>query len=346
MNQKICTKCKKNLDINLFAKDSTKKDSRKSICKKCSKEERANKKRKREETKIETTNTPNLETTNTPNLETTNKTNLDNPTKENIIEEKNIINLQDVPLVTTEFDISKHWEKDKHYAAVVLAPRRSGKTTLLINYLYPYLESIGYDAILIFNKTRANEIYKSLKKKIDPNFIFENYDDRVINSLKYLQKETNNAFNFALIFDDTIGNFTYSETFSELFTIGRNFNFSIIYITQTIQFYMTTIRENTDFLFLFGFHTKERCDRAYDTLIRGQITIPVKYKKSIRLEQDYFWEFIKKNCEDYRKIVFDYLPKPISQSDNLYYLPKDISFGKKEEKEKTKEKEKEIVEKK
>jgi len=329
-----CKKCKKMKKESEFSKDKYASGGIKKRCKECLNEEKRNKKRKIEQISTTTQNEKENENKNLNNL------NNEKITEENKIEEpnkneKNIINPNDVQIISKELDLSKIWEKGKHYSCVLLAARRSGKTTLLVEYLYPYFESMDYDMVIFFNKTNSNDIYKGLKHKIDPNFIFEEYDERVISTLKFLQKETNNAFNIAIIFDDTIGWFTNTGEFIDLFCIGRNFNFTIIFCTQTVQFFYTTLRENTDFLLLFGFHTKDRCDNTYDHLIRGRLDIPVKYKASIRSEEDYFWYFMKLNCANYRKLLFDFTRPQIEDfNDKIFYIEKDVKISNKKEKEK------------
>lgn len=195
------------------------------------------------------------------------------------------------------------WRSDKNYAASFVAPRESGKSTL-IGHLYPYFKSI-FDKIIFFTKSYQADIYEFLDKK-DKNFVITHWDLRVLKYLEYLQRKTDNAFRFLIIFDDMLnkGGMRNSETILDMFTRGRNMNCSIIISMQSCSYLHPDSRKNLDFAFLLGVRTKEDSDSMYERLMEG--IMPVDPDLSLRKQKNLFFEWMKEVTKDYWCLFVNY----------------------------------------
>jgi len=366
MSEKKCIKCGETKPLNAFPKDKSSKDGYRNVCKECRKKNTKSskeKKRKRSSEEKEptaeqpvvagTTETTSTEPAPTPNVPS--EKSLEPPIKKQLTEESKDQQIEDaitnVEIIKQELTVEKLlqlWDKKQNYSMTLLAPRRMGKTEFIKNVLMPMLATyLEYDRILFFSETRAADVYEFLKssqmqKKVR---VFKGYNKKVIHSIINLNNQTENAFKFCLLFDDSLGRFMFTEDFMKLFCIGRNNNFSIIISIQTAEFYYTTLRDNTDFLILLGFHTQDRSDNTYDHMVRGTIRVPPEHRNSIKKERDYFWEFLLSNCSDescpYRKIFIDFTHKdPRRTNKNVYFIPPSMHVDKKiKQKKETKESE-------
>jgi hypothetical protein len=207
--------------------------------------------------------------------------------------------LDEIPLL----NFPDAWRADKNYAAAFVAPRESGKSTM-IKHLYPYFRS-SFDKIIFFTKSYQADIYDFLDKK-DKNFIITHWDLRVLKYLEYLQRKTDNAFRFLIIFDDMLnkGGMRNSETILDMFTRGRNMNCSIIISMQSCSYLHPDSRKNLDFAFLLGVRTKEDSDSMYERLMEG--IMPVDPDLSLRKQKNLFFEWMKEVTKDYWCLFVNY----------------------------------------
>lgn len=207
--------------------------------------------------------------------------------------------LDEVPLL----NFKEMWKSDKNYAAAFIAPRESGKTTM-IKYLYPYWRSI-FDRVIFFTKSKQAEIYDFLPDE-DKNFIITHWDLKVLKYIEYLQVKTENAFRFLIIFDDLLnkGGMRNSEQILDMFTRGRNMNCSIIISMQSCSYLHPDSRKNLDFVFFLGVRTKEDSDVVYERLMEG--IAPIDLQLPLRKQKILFFEWMKEMTDDYWCLFISY----------------------------------------
>jgi len=207
--------------------------------------------------------------------------------------------IEQIPLL----NFKEMWKSDKNYAAAFIAPRESGKTTM-IKYLYPYWRSI-FDKIIFFTKSRQAGIYDFLNKE-DKHFVITHWDLKIIKSLEYLQVKTDNAFRFLIIFDDLLnkGGMRNSEAILDMFTRGRNMNCSIIISMQSCSYLHPDSRKNLDFVFFLGVRTKEDSDVIYERLMEG--IAPIDMQLPLRKQKILFFDWMKEVTDDYWCMFISY----------------------------------------
>lgn len=206
----------------------------------------------------------------------------------------------DIPLC----NFPELWERDNNYSCCFVAPRRSGKTTM-IKYLFPYWRSI-FDKVIFCTKSRQADIYDFLPKE-DQDFVITYWDDRFMNYLEYLQRKTDNAFRFLIIFDDLLDKhgMRNSKAMNDMFTRGRNMKCSIIVSTQSVSYLNPDVRKNIDILMLMGVHNQEDSDVIYERLCAG--IVPMEKGLPVSIRKDLFFEWIQEKTEDFWTLIISFM---------------------------------------
>lgn len=313
-----CYSCQKIKPFFEFYKDHSTRRGYKNYCKACLKEEREIRKKRNDikpkgdylvssENKGFTYDEPkdNKRKLDSTNFASGDNVNTKNGRPEGSLTEAPIMSLlshqtiEQIPLL----NFKEMWRHDKNYAAAFIAPRESGKTTM-IKYLYPYWRSI-FDKIIFFTKSRQAGIYDFLNKE-DKNFVITHWDLKIIKSLEYLQVKTENAFRFLIIFDDLLnkGGMRNSEAILDMFTRGRNMNCSIIISMQSCSYLHPDSRKNLDFVFFLGVRTKEDSDVIYERLMEG--IAPIDMQLPLRKQKILFFDWMRDVTDDYWCLFISY----------------------------------------
>ncbi len=169
-----------------------------------------------------------------------------------------------IPIPTIRvFDPKKEFDAIKAFSMLTVAKRRAGKS-LLIKDLFRHIKN-NYSECYVFSLTAhlqpdlfdyipQGNIIKGLDTvKLDE--IWNRQQEYVLQELKRgIKKEKMN--HILLIFDDVIadGNIRTSQTFSNLFIMGRHINFAVCVLSQYLggKYGINAVcRKNLDFLFTF-----------------------------------------------------------------------------------------------
>jgi hypothetical protein len=170
-----------------------------------------------------------------------------------------------------------------------------------------------FDYIVLFSSTaHLSKDFECLPKKS----IQEDFSTTKINKILEYQKkskDTNNPKQCLIILDDTIGtkiDISFKTNLDLLFSRGRHYNVSIIFISQYIKNYIsTTIRNNIDYL-LFSVNNYNVIKIIYDLVV---------YDGSIKE----FIKFVNEKTKNYTFLIYNNL----NYSDNNFYTitaPKEI----------------------
>lgn len=222
-----------------------------------------------------------------------------------------------------QFDFNEKFTKGKHYSAVLVASRNSGKTTLIKSF-FPFLRG-QYDRIIVFSNSLQAEIYEDFFSKEEEKFIFDKYDPLILKELEKLQKHTRNAFHFCIIFDDCVSmKQKHSDSITQLYTRGRNMNMTIIFSTQSPMFVDSDSRGNIDFLFILKIRTPSMKDKVITHFLMHTVPIPKEYydngkppKKTVM--EMYYQRWLKENTKDHNVVILDYL-----NDDQIYHYKANV----------------------
>ena len=85
---------------------------------------------------------------------------------------------------------------------------------------------------------------------------YKEFDNQIIenmkNTAKEFKKENGYFFPMLLVLDDCLSNnMKYNDKLDNLFSTARHYNISIIMITQYVAYASSTIRNNSDYIFVF-----------------------------------------------------------------------------------------------
>ena len=200
------------------------------------------------------------------------------------------------------------------FSMVVVSKRNSGKSYLTKHLLNMFMiENKLFDYIVLFSSTaHLTKDFECLPKKA----IQDDFSTTKINKILEHQKkskDSNNPKQCLIILDDTIGqklDISFKTNLDLLFSRGRHYNISIIFISQYIKNYIsTTIRNNIDYL-LFSVNNYNVIKIIYDLVV---------YDGSIKD----FIKFVNEKTKNYTFLIYNNL----NYSDNNFYTiqaPKDM----------------------
>jgi len=192
------------------------------------------------------------------------------------------------------------------FSMIVVSKRNSGKSYLTKHLLKMFMvDNKLFDYIVLFSSTaNLTKDFDCLPQKA----IQENFSSEKVNKIIEHQKkskESSNPKQCCIILDDTIGSKIDAEfktNLDLLFSRGRHYNISIIFLSQYIKNYIsTTIRNNIDYL-LFSINNYNVIKIIYDLVV---------YDGSIKD----FIKFVNEKTKDYTFLIYNNL----NYSTNNFY---------------------------
>lgn len=200
------------------------------------------------------------------------------------------------------------------FSMIVVSKRNSGKSYLCKHLLKTFMHDTKlFDYIVLFSTTaNLTKDFECLPKKaVQEEFSTLKLNKILDHQKKY--KDSNNPKQCLIILDDTIGcklDSDFKQNLDLLFSRGRHYNISIMFISQYIKNYIsTTIRNNIDYL-LFSVNNYNVIKIIYDLVV---------YDGTIKD----FIRFVNANTKDYNFLIYNNL----NYSDNNFYqikAPDDI----------------------
>ena len=131
---------------------------------------------------------------------------------------------------------------------------RSGKSTALGYILHKYFTK--YIGVLMTHSPQA-DIYKDMDIIQAPN-----YYPAVIRDMAYINKKTENKYDFLAILDDVVTGIKHDKEVLKMLTIYRNSNCSTIMCIQALTLMNSAGRTNVNFVVLFKFNSDAEIERA------------------------------------------------------------------------------------
>jgi hypothetical protein len=149
-----------------------------------------------------------------------------------------------------EFNPEEFFHRDKPFCSIISAARNSGKSNLLKHlYLDYFCPKNMFDVVILFSQTLCNDFYASF---LNTKLIYTKYKPEALKELIQKAKHYEShgkKLRCLVILDDCISTRDkYDSTITSVFTQGRHYNTSLIYITQKLGFCATTWFNNCNLL--------------------------------------------------------------------------------------------------
>lgn len=184
------------------------------------------------------------------------------------------------------------------FSILMIGSTRAGKSTMLSHILkYYFKDHIG---VLMTNSPQA-DVYKEMKIPQSPQFL-----PRIIKDLAYINKETNNKFNFLICLDDIVTKAKFHPEILKLLAIYRNSNCSAIINVQALTLMNAAGRTNCNVVLLFKQNTDAEIDRCVKTFLSSY------FPQGMRMADKIRW--FRENTEDHHFIVVDTLNNHVFRS--------------------------------
>ena len=197
---------------------------------------------------------------------------------------------------------------DPPFTALIIAPRKSGKTTLLSNlmerllvdYRGPKGQRDYFEHIVLVSPTALiDNSAEGLRKKCDK--IYDKYSDAIIDDLIATSTELERQYPILLILDDILGILPRHSTLSHFCTRNRHFNISVIITSQHFRAINNVIREKVCALLVFKISNEMEMkalsqelihfDQAYDLAVTKGEPYSFLYVKVEGGNMSYFQKF-------------------------------------------------------
>lgn len=160
--------------------------------------------------------------------------------------------MADAPIPTEPFKLDIPGEGG---CSILLAgSTRSGKSTALGWILHKYFKK--HIGVLMTHSPQAN-VYRDMDIIQAPN-----YYPAVIRDMAYINKKTNNRYDFLSVLDDVVTGIKHDKEILKMLTIYRNSNCSTIMCIQALTLMNSAGRTNCNFVVLFKFNSDEQVEKA------------------------------------------------------------------------------------
>lgn len=192
----------------------------------------------------------------------------------------------------------------KPFVLGIIAPRGSGKTTVLVRLmLTPESEGgfmFAFKEIYLFSPNiLVDDKLAYLASLLDPNRVFLKFDVNVINKI-IDSSQFDNSIHKIIVLDDCISENSFMDQspdgiLNKIATTCRNRNISVIVVLQKFKGAPKTFRENVDSLILFNGFSQTTLSDMYCA------EIPFPYFKKSEFIKDY----VMNTGEPYSFLVFN-----------------------------------------
>jgi len=163
---------------------------------------------------------------------------------------------------------------------LMIGSTRSGKSTAMLHIWEKFFKK--HITMLMTHSTQA-EIYKPLAKAavISPDFYRE-----LITEPMTINRETENEYEFCLIFDDLAMTGKNDTEMTKLLTIGRNSNMSAIICGQRLQMLNPSGRANCNYVCLFRLNTDLAIKDVVETYLRSYFPVGTTVQEMCRIYKE------------------------------------------------------------
>jgi hypothetical protein len=144
----------------------------------------------------------------------------------------------------------------------LIGSTRSGKSTAMVYLWEKYFKK---HITFLMTLSKQADIYKPLQKVL----ISCGYKKELISEPMKLNRETNNKYDFCLIFDDLATDGKNADEMTKLLTIGRNSAMSAILCGQKMTMLNATGRSNCNYILCFKQNTDSAVKDTVETYLRS-----------------------------------------------------------------------------
>jgi hypothetical protein len=170
--------------------------------------------------------------------------------------------------------------ENKAMSFCCIGSTRSGKTYAL-NYIWNKI--FKKHITVLMTLSGHADIYKGYKNTA---VISDGFHKELIEEPMKINKDTNNNYNFCLIFDDLAMEGKISNSMTKLLTIGRNSGMSAIISGQKMTMLSSTGRTNINFVLCFKQNTETAIEDTIKTFLRSYFPRGMKMSEMISMYKD------------------------------------------------------------
>lgn len=184
-----------------------------------------------------------------------------------------------------------------HFFVSVVAPRKSGKTCLVMNMLKYYKKTFKH-IIFVSPTIYIQDLYSQMFDLRETDQMFDKWDEEIVRQLiKHQKNKIENKEkpkNVLLILDDVVGLIPKNSLLNTLSTRHRHYKISVMIINQLYKSIPPVARNNLSGLILFKIHNKGELEK-------------IKEEQTTNIPEYKWMEFYEEATEQpYGFLVIDY----------------------------------------
>lgn len=198
--------------------------------------------------------------------------------------------------------------RNSFFSVICFASRKSGKSEL-IKYIYQKCDfGSEYDFVIVMSESM--ETLDFFSEVVHGNLFFNKFDNQYIDNIiaqsEKLESEGTKK-KFLVIFDDVIGNDVKSSlAVQKLYAIGRHYSISCILIIQKLTLMSTTVRNNSDVIFIGRAKSGSERKSIIDNMFKGMASTSEIEKYGFKTKEDFYETLLNEHTSSYNFIVLDY----------------------------------------
>jgi adenylate kinase family enzyme len=167
---------------------------------------------------------------------------------------------------------------------VLIGATRSGKSTAM-SYIYD--KFFEKHITILFTYSAHTQVYENLKGAA----IADRFCPELLTEPMTINRNTNNKYNFCVIFDDFALTAKNAEAMTRLLTTGRNSGMSVLITGQRMEMLNRTGRANCNYILCFRQNTDSDIENTIKTYLNSY------FPKGLTMEQ---------KIEIYRQVTQDH----------------------------------------
>ena len=183
----------------------------------------------------------------------------------------------------------------------ILSTRRSGKSYLIANLIYNFMNNTDdndrTDLLYLFSNTakfEQNGNYDFIDRRVIFKANPENVE-KIVNRILEIQIQTNKKNHVLLVFDDIDLSKKYENSIERLATQGRHYNITTILSAQVATCAISpSIRNNISYLFFRKLNSETIKKQIYSMVITNSFESPEEFK-----------HFVNENISDYQFMFYN-----------------------------------------
>lgn len=213
-----------------------------------------------------------------------------------------------------------NFSRDKPFSMIISASRNSGKSNMLKHlYLHYWAPLKMFNVVAVFSETICNDYYSEF---LSTKLLYGSLRTDVMNSIiekAKTYKSRGKDFKVLFIIDDCVSQRDrFNQTITDIYTKGRHFGISIVYITQKMSFCSTSWYNNASHLIFLRNTSRKEMEYIVERSISNSLHSSFDFNTNVTKINRFCMKLLNKLTKNYGAIVCTPLEKESPEEGKEY----------------------------